>query len=230
MSPELATKQSGHPSGHPKSEICGAYERIRSTSQRLGQRPGSSVTCQGSGGGNPQPRATCRPHERHGVCCGTGLLSFELRGDVGPITLADSSEGMLEVLRDKIAASGATNMTPMKLDLAADPLPADRFDLVYNLMTLHHIPDTERALRSFHALLRPNGWLAICDLDKEDGSFHDPGFDGHKGFDRSVVEQKLRDLGCLDVYTVTAYELERERGGMKRVYPLFLLLGRKAAA
>ena len=93
--------------------------------------------------------------------CGTGLLSFELRGDIGPITLADSSEGMLEVLRDKIAASGEVNMTPMKLDLAVDSLPADRFDLVYNLMTLHHIPDTERALRNFHALLRPNGWLAI---------------------------------------------------------------------
>jgi ubiquinone/menaquinone biosynthesis C-methylase UbiE len=160
--------------------------------------------------------------------CGTGLLSFELRGDIGPITLADSSEGMLEVLRDKIAAVGAVNMTPMKLDLAVDPLPTDRFDLVYNLMILHHIPDTESALRSFHALLRPNGWLAVCDLDKEDGSFHDPGFDGHNGFDRCVLEQKLQDIGCIDVCTVTAYELERERGGIKRVYPLFLLLGRRA--
>ena len=162
--------------------------------------------------------------------CGTGLLSFQLRGDIGPITLADSSEGMLEVLRDKIAVCGAVNMTPMKLDLAVDPLPTDRFDLVYNLMTLHHIPDTERALRSFYALLRPNGWLAICDLDREDGSFHDPGFDGHNGFDRSVLEQTLKDVGCIDVRTETAYQLERERGGMKRVYPLFLLLGRRAAA
>jgi len=162
--------------------------------------------------------------------CGTGLLSFELRDEIGPITLADSSEGMLEVLREKIAAFGAVNMTPMKLDLAMDPLPTDRFDLVYNLMTLHHIPDTERALRNFHALLRPNGWLAICDLDREDGSFHDPGFDGHNGFDRSVLEQKLKDVGCVDVRTETAYQLERERGGMKRVYPLFLLLGRGAAA
>ena len=162
--------------------------------------------------------------------CGTGLLSFELRSDIGPITMADSSDGMLLVLRDKIAALGAVNMNPVKLDLAVDPLPTDRFDLVYNLMTLHHIPDTERALRSFYALLRPNGWLAICDLDREDGSFHDPGFDGHNGFDRSVLEQTLKNVGCIDVRTETAYQLERERGGMKRVYPLFLLLGRRAAA
>jgi len=43
------------------------------------------------------------------------------------------------------------------------------------------------------------------------------------------LEQKLQDLGCIDVCTVTAYELERDRGGTKRIYPLFLLLGRRAA-
>jgi ubiquinone/menaquinone biosynthesis C-methylase UbiE len=161
--------------------------------------------------------------------CGTGLLSFELRGDIGPITMADSSEGMLRVLRDKIAALDTVNMNPVKLDLAVDPLPTDRFDLVYNLMTLHHIPDVDRALRSFHALLRPNGWLAICDLDKEDGSFHGPGVEVHNGFHRGNLERQLRSLGCVEVCSVTAYELEREEGGMKRVYPLFLLLGRKAA-
>ena len=111
-----------------------------------------------------------------------------------------------------------------------DPLPTDRFDLVFNLMTLHHIPDVDRARKSFHALLRPNGWLAICDLDKEDGSFHDPGVDVHTGFHRGDLERQLKSLGCVEVCSVTAYELEREKGGMKRVYPLFLLLGRKAAA
>jgi ubiquinone/menaquinone biosynthesis C-methylase UbiE len=161
--------------------------------------------------------------------CGTGLLSFELRGDIGSITLADNSAGMLDVLREKIAALGAVNLTPIRLDLTVDPLPADRFDLVFSLLTLHHIPDTERALRSFHALLGPNGWLAICDLDAEDGSFHDPGFDGHHGFERGDLERKLKDLGCLDVCTITASEIARERGGVTRVYPLFLLVGRKAA-
>lgn len=162
--------------------------------------------------------------------CGTGLLSFELRGEIGPITMADSSEGMLLVLRHKIAALDAVNMNPVKLDLAVDPLPADRFDLVYNLMTLHHIRDVDRALRSFHALLRPHGWLAICDLDKEDGSFHDAGVEVHNGFHRGDLERQLTSLGFVEVRSVTAHQLERERDGMKRVYPLFLLLGRKAAA
>ena len=37
--------------------------------------------------------------------CGTGLLSFALQPYLGHITLADSSSGMLAVLRDKIAAA-----------------------------------------------------------------------------------------------------------------------------
>ena len=57
----------------------------------------------------------------------------ELRGDLGPIRMirmADSSEEMLLVLRDKISALDAVNLHPVKLDLAVDSLPADRFDLV----------------------------------------------------------------------------------------------------
>jgi ubiquinone/menaquinone biosynthesis C-methylase UbiE len=33
--------------------------------------------------------------------CGTGLLSFALQADLGPITLADSSLGILNVLKKK---------------------------------------------------------------------------------------------------------------------------------
>lgn len=40
--------------------------------------------------------------------CGTGLLSFALQPFLGQITLADSSDGMLAVLRDKIAAQGVS--------------------------------------------------------------------------------------------------------------------------
>ena len=57
--------------------------------------------------------------------CGTGLLSFALQSDLGQITLADTSQGMLDVLKEKIVASGMTNMHPVRLDLATDPIPAD---------------------------------------------------------------------------------------------------------
>ena len=92
--------------------------------------------------------------------CGTGLLSFALQSDLGQITLADTSQGMLDVLSEKIASAGVTNMHPVRLDLAYDPLPAERYDLTYSLMTLHHIDDAKNILIKFHDLLEPNGYLA----------------------------------------------------------------------
>ena len=50
--------------------------------------------------------------------CGTGLLSFALQSDLGKIALADTSQGMLDVLAGKIAASGMTNMRPLRIDLS----------------------------------------------------------------------------------------------------------------
>src|SRR5690349_11117165 len=71
--------------------------------------------------------------------CGTGLLSFALQSDLGQITLADTSPGMLDVLKKKIADAGVMNMHPVRLDLTSDPLPSERYDLIYSLMVLHHI-------------------------------------------------------------------------------------------
>jgi ubiquinone/menaquinone biosynthesis C-methylase UbiE len=97
--------------------------------------------------------------------CGTGLLSFPLKDELGAILMADTSGGMLERVNEKIAAQGVTNMTTMKLDLLIDPPPALRFYLIVTSMTLHQVADTDSILRVFHDLLMPGGTLCIVDLD-----------------------------------------------------------------
>ena len=156
--------------------------------------------------------------------CGTGLLSFALQPYLGSITLADNSAGMLAVLQEKIAASGAKNMTPLLLDLITDPLPSTRFDLLYTLLTLHHIHETERVLQGFYTLLKPGGLLCIADLDKEDGSFHDdPTFDGYNGFERGEMEEKITKAGFVNVHFSTCYQSPKNG----RFFPLFLAIGEK---
>ncbi|MCX7063649.1 MAG: class I SAM-dependent methyltransferase [Proteobacteria bacterium] len=98
---------------------------------------------------------------------GTGLLSFELADELGSILLTDSSIGMLDVARSKVAASGASRMAVRALDLTQDPLPMERFDIIYSMMTLHHVPDTGDLLRKLYTLLRPGGHLCVADLDAE---------------------------------------------------------------
>jgi 2-polyprenyl-3-methyl-5-hydroxy-6-metoxy-1,4-benzoquinol methylase len=156
--------------------------------------------------------------------CGTGLLGFALAPFPGEFALADASEGMLGVLRDKIAATGARNMTAVKLDLLVDAPPATRFDLLCLLMVLHHIPDTDAILRKFHALLAPGGHLCIGDLDSEGGAFHGPGFDGHNGFDREALAAKARAAGFANVRFTTAYEDPGKPGRSTRLFPVFLMV------
>ena len=161
--------------------------------------------------------------------CGTGLLSFAFQADLGQITLADTSQGMLDVLSEKIAAAGVMNMHPARLDLSTDPLPTERFDLTYSLMTLHHIEDAKGILKKFHALLAPSGILCIADLDKEDGTFHTDGTtDVHLGFERTELQKWVENAGFTDVKFSTAYEIKKKIDDVEKIFPVFLLTARKA--
>jgi SAM-dependent methyltransferase len=139
---------------------------------------------------------------------GTGLLSFSLR----------------EVAAQKIAAAQAGDMRVLDLDLMRDPIPAERYDLIMSLMTLHHVPDVPRVLAAFHDMLNAGGWLCIADLDAEDGSFHGEGVDVHHGFERDALRSWLAQARFADVRIDDCFNVDK--GG--RRYPVFLASARKA--
>jgi SAM-dependent methyltransferase len=134
---------------------------------------------------------------------------------------------MLDVLRGKIRDSGARNMSALALDLERDPAPPDRYDLIYTLLTLHHIRDPEGLLARFFGLLNPGGHLCIADLDREDGSFHSKGFEGRNGFDRDRLTADLESVGFSKVDSETCFTLKRVREGRNRTYDLFLMTAQK---
>lgn len=164
--------------------------------------------------------------------CGTGQLTFELRDQIGPVTLADSSTGMLKVLKQKIEKQSARNLNPVQLDLTSDPLPETTFDLVFTMMTLHHIPDTEFILSQFYDLLSPKGTLCIVDLDKEDGSFHGEDFEEevHHGFDRTELGNLAGKQGFKKIRFSTVYKMDREvnKDGKTKQFPIFLMVAQKS--
>lgn len=153
---------------------------------------------------------------------GTGLASQALVGHVGPITLADPSEGMRAVMADKVAAGVFPSTTRVwDLDLATDPAPDERFDLVLTVMTLHHITDLDPVLAGFAGLVGGGGQLAVVDLDEDpDGSFHhsDPDFEGHHGFHRDDLAARLAATGFTDVAFTDCHTVDKDGG----TYPLFL--------
>jgi ubiquinone/menaquinone biosynthesis C-methylase UbiE len=155
--------------------------------------------------------------------CGTGLLGLALQPHVGRIAMADTSEGMLDVLREKLRLLPFANAEALRLDLLADPPPAERYDLIVTLLTLHHIDDTETILRKFHTICAEGGMLCVIDLDREDGSFHGGDFHGHQGFDLTQLGETAQRAGFHTITFDTVYEIQREVEGQLRAFPLFLM-------
>lgn len=150
---------------------------------------------------------------------GTGLVTEALRDAVGPVTMADTSVGMREVMERKVEAGVIPNARIWDFDLAADAeLPDEKFDLVVTALVMHHIADIDRALVNFAKLLEPGGHLCVIDLDHEDGSFHGDGFEGHHGFVRCDFATQLTNAGFADVSFKTCHHVIRH----DRSYPLFL--------
>ena len=117
--------------------------------------------------------------------CGTGLCSLPLAGRCSSVLGVDSSTEMLARLEAKARAAGLEQVTTRRHDLTAEPLAGLEFDVILCAMTLHHVREVGLLLNRFHSLLSPGGLLALADLDKEDGSFHqDTRGVEHHGFDR----------------------------------------------
>jgi tRNA (cmo5U34)-methyltransferase len=155
---------------------------------------------------------------------GTGILSFILKDYLKEITLMDNSVEMLRVVNEKIRKSGATNLKTVLFDLEHDSFTQKQFDLIYIPMVLHHIKDVEGIINKFSNLLKPKGFLAIADLYKEDGLFHDGAFDGHKGFDMDELKIILENNNFESVFHKQCFVINRQMGGgVIKPYPVFLL-------
>ncbi len=161
--------------------------------------------------------------------CGTGLLSFQMKDAFENITLVDNSKGMMDVLAEKIQQHQVNNFTPMCMTLSETDSTNETYDVIYTLLTLHHIVDLQEILTVLYKHLNPGGKLCLIDLVEEDGSFHanHPGFDGHNGFNREILSEQLISIGFSIDHYESSYNLPKETETGTRSYPMFLLIAKK---
>ena len=161
--------------------------------------------------------------------CGTGLLSFELRDKFKTITLIDNSPGMISVLEEKIKVNGLSNFEPICIDPLVDDVVLKDFDVIYTLMTLHHIHELQKIMQIFNSGLKTGGYLCIADLISEDGTFHSKPseFTGHKGFDKEELSLLLKENGFQSKFYKIVFTIEKEVDGRIKKYPLFLVIAKK---
>ena len=154
---------------------------------------------------------------------GTGLLSFKIAPMVRSVTGVDLSSGMLEQLEAKNTPS--LHVSPLLKDIMTEPLD-QKFHGIVSSMAMHHIEDTAQLFQTFYAHLERDGFIAIADLEEEDGTFHaQHGNDGvhHFGFNRDSLRETIEKAGFRNVRFHDAYSVNREDGN----YPIFLVTAMK---
>lgn len=159
---------------------------------------------------------------------GTGSLSFLLKDYCSSVTLIDTSEGMLEVLKEKIESSNTKNFYPSLFDLEHNDLD-DKFDLIYTAMTMHHIKNIPLILNKFASMLNSGGLLCIADIKPEDGSFHPEGMEGihHKGIDMSIYDTELENNLIYKINEQIVYIDRKNHNGIEKEYEIFLYVAEK---
>jgi SAM-dependent methyltransferase len=161
--------------------------------------------------------------------CGTGLVSYFLKDFFKTITLADNSTGMISVLKEKIEREKLFNLNPILIDLLENDLDITKQDVIFTLLTIHHILDLDKLFAVFNNILKPGGYICIADLVSEDGSFHSkyPEFDGHNGFAKNELTLIIENNGFKLLSYKVFHIIEKQVDNENRQYPLFLLIGKK---
>jgi tRNA (cmo5U34)-methyltransferase len=162
--------------------------------------------------------------------CGSGLIGIHLYKEVGLLVMIDSSEGMLDILRDKIVQHNISNMKIINSSVYKFSSEAETYDVVYMNNVLHHIDDIVRFLRKITLILKPGGYLCLGDLIREDGTFHDDNTDvKHFGFDENELSNILKKIGLNNIRLEEYYVINKpDKSGTMREYPLFFMSAVKA--
>ncbi len=129
---------------------------------------------------------------------GTGLLSYFVAPFVKKIVAVDNSPSMLVEFENK-CDEFSCETEAIEKDLSSEML--DRtFDGIISSMTIHHLEDTAALLSKLYIMLDEGGFVALADLDSEDGSFHsDNAGVFHYGFDRVILENMAKEAGFKEV-------------------------------
>ena len=140
------------------------------------------------------------------------------------MTFSDTSRGMLSEVENKLKISACTSAKIVDLNVAKI---VDRYDLIFSSMVLHHIADHKQTIADLSQSLHPEGYLCICDLDKEDGLFHSKETVPHHGFERAEIKQEFQNSGLNVIHSCTGFINRKIINDQEMNFPVFMIIGQK---
>jgi 2-polyprenyl-3-methyl-5-hydroxy-6-metoxy-1,4-benzoquinol methylase len=128
---------------------------------------------------------------------GTGLLGFEIAKLTKKVYGVDVSKSMLEKLEEKNTPE--LHIETFHQDIIKEPLDKT-FDGLISSMTLHHVEHLKDFFQTIYKNINENGFIAIADLEKEDGTFHSDNTGVHHfGFDEKELYEIVKNAGFKDI-------------------------------
>lgn len=138
------------------------------------------------------------------IGAGTGLVGMRLLPKVKEMVFEDTSEVMLNQLRQKLTVEELLKVEILHGEVTEYTL--SDIDLVVSNMAFHHIEDIAGLVAHLYAITRPNAVVAVGDIRTEDGSFHRFEPIPHKGFDTDELSVMFEKAG-FRVKTVHTYRV-----------------------
>lgn len=152
---------------------------------------------------------------------GTGLLGFEIAKKVKKVYGVDTSSKMIEKLKEK--NTQALHVESICQDIIKKPLDKIFSGLVSS-MTLHHIQNLELFFTTIYKNIEDNGFIAIADLESEDGTFHSDNTGVfHFGFDTEELKKLVLSCGFHNVEIENINTINKE----DKKFGVFLLTAKK---
>ncbi|MDD4822749.1 MAG: class I SAM-dependent methyltransferase [Bacteroidales bacterium] len=154
---------------------------------------------------------------------GTGLVGLQIEPLVGMLVMEDTSESMLNVLRQKLNSESKVEIVHGEV---FDYQERD-IDFVFSAMAFHHLPDVKKTIHHLATITKTDAYVAIGDLVTEDGSFHRFEPIPHCGFDTVLLSQQFEQAGFKVIRVKVYNTLSRLMDGEMRSYDQFMLIAQR---
>lgn len=134
--------------------------------------------------------------------CGTGLVGLNLLKDFNSMLFLDTSQNMINQIKQKIADFNLQNAATLCFDFEKDSLLDLHADYIFMAQVLLHIEDVELVLSRLYEVLNAGGHLLIVDFDKNEEIVSDM---VHNGFDQIELTDTMTKIGYRAIQSKTFY-------------------------
>jgi ubiquinone/menaquinone biosynthesis C-methylase UbiE len=134
--------------------------------------------------------------------CGTGLVGMHLLKEFKSVVFLDSSQNMINQIKQKITDFNLQNADTMCFDIETEEKLDLHMDYIFMAQVLLHIKDVDMILSRLYNVLNENGHIIIVDFDKNEAISNEM---VQNGFEQNKLTNLMKKIGYREIQSRTFY-------------------------